>query len=266
MFDIHYHLLYGVDDGPKTLEDSLALAEASIREGVTHIVATPHANGRYAFQPDVIREQLLELDRRLGGRVALGSGCDFHLTFDNIEDALAHPQKYTINGGSYLLIEFAQHGIPAGLDEAMFRLINTGLKLIITHPERSIPLIGNAERLEKWVYSGCLLQVTADSLLGRFGKQAQSISRQFLKRNWVHFVASDAHNLERRPPRMAPAYKFVQDEFGGETAKRLFLLNPRAAFMNEEMPTQPEPESLSGSHRRRSEAKSGFLSRLFGRS
>lgn len=260
MFDIHYHLVYGVDDGPKTLEDSLALAEASVSEGVTHIVATPHANHRYSFDPETIRERIAEIDRHLSGRLVIGSGCDFHMTFDNIEDATAHPGKYCINGGSYLLVEFPDHSISPGMDDAIFRLQKAGLVPIVTHPERNPTLLKSPQRLENWVQSGCLVQVTASSLLGRFGKRAEAMSRMLLDNNCVHFIASDAHSVEGRPPEMAPAFAFLQKNYGRQTADRLCVQNPRAAFLNQALPPQPYPLDFASVQSR---PNRGFLSRLF---
>lgn len=241
VFDIHYHLLYGVDDGPKTLEDSLALAEASIREGVTHIVATPHANHRYPFNPEIIEEKIAEMRQHLGGRIILGSGCDFHLTYDNIADATSNPGKYSINAGAYLLVELPDHAIPPGIDDGIFRLQKAGLIPIITHPERNPVLLKTPQRLENWVQSGCLVQVTASSLLGRFGKQSAAMSILLLGMNWVHFISSDAHSLQGRPPEMAAAFEFLETKYGNQTAERLCIENPRAAFLNEKLPAQPYP-------------------------
>src|SRR5579871_98289 len=122
VFEIHYHLLFGVDDGPKTLDDSLALAEASIQEGVTHIVATPHANHYYAFRPEVNRERFAELEQRLAGRVTLGLGCDFNLSYENIEDLRRGNAKYTINGKQYLLVEFADSAISPIMTDTFYEM------------------------------------------------------------------------------------------------------------------------------------------------
>lgn len=101
-------MIFGVDDGPKTLEMSLSLAEASIAEGVTHVVCTPHASHAHKFQPEVNQERLAILKERLRGRLSLGLGSDFHLTYDNIEDATRDRATYTINSGRYLLVEAAR--------------------------------------------------------------------------------------------------------------------------------------------------------------
>ena len=98
MIDVHHHLLYALDDGSPDLETSLQMAEIAIEDGITHVVCTPHANSEYRFLPEVNAERLACLQQNLGDRLALGLGCDFHLSYDNIEDALAHTTRYTING------------------------------------------------------------------------------------------------------------------------------------------------------------------------
>jgi protein-tyrosine phosphatase len=142
VFDIHYHLLFGLDDGPKTMEASLEMAEASIAEGVTHIVCTPHANDAYVFQPQLNQERLAILNERLGGRLTLGLGCDFYLSYENIEDAYKNRTKYTINGKQFLLVEFSNLSITPAISETFYRLAISGIVPIITHPERKSPSSG----------------------------------------------------------------------------------------------------------------------------
>jgi protein-tyrosine phosphatase len=262
LFDIHYHLLYDVDDGPRTLDESLALAEASIKEGVTHIVATPHSNHEFAFRPDVNRRRLAALNDRLGDRLTLGLGCDFHLSYENLEDFKRDHAKYTINGKQYLLVEFSDSSIPAMATDILYELQLTGVVPIITHPERNAILSTNPRRLTEWIRGGCLVQVTAASLAGRFGRRAKSMSFELLRKNWVHIIASDAHSLEGRPPAMREAYQALNDEFGKETADRLCIENPGAAFRGE--PLKMQPEALGLYTETRTE-KRGFFRGIFGR-
>src|ERR1700744_2882448 len=112
MIDIHHHLLYGVDDGSPNLETSVKMAEMAAADGITHVVCTPHALDRYPFRPAINAERLATLREQVGSKLTLGLGCDFHLSYDNIEDALKTPQKYTINARNYLLVEFADLMIP----------------------------------------------------------------------------------------------------------------------------------------------------------
>lgn len=260
MIDIHHHLLFGLDDGPKTMDVSLAMAEMSIANGVTHLVATPHASDQFQFDPVRNQERLAMLASELGGRITLALGSDFHLTYENIEDAIAHTGKYSIHGKNYLLVEFSNSYIPSNITDVFFRMSLAGLIPIITHPERNPVILRNPERLAEWIRAGCYVQVTAASLTGRFGKTAERMSLNLLRQNWVHFLATDAHDVTSRPPRLRDAFDWVASEFGVETAERLCIHNPRAAFFGEPMPPQPDPIGISSNGKPK-----GFLSRLFER-
>ncbi|HMD30991.1 MAG TPA: CpsB/CapC family capsule biosynthesis tyrosine phosphatase [Candidatus Acidoferrales bacterium] len=241
MVDIHCHLLPGLDDGPETMEESVEMAEMAMADGITHIVATPHANDVYEYDDERNRALCRELAGKLDGRLQLSTGCDFHLSFDNLEAAAVSPKRFTINQTNYLLIEFADFALPPFLDETLARLQEAGLKLIITHPERNPLLRTKQERLRGWIESGCYVQVTAHALVGRFGSAAERSALGLLDRNWVHFVSSDAHNILGRPPRLRRTFEFVSARRGPEVAQALFHDNPLAVWNGEPLPWAPEP-------------------------
>ncbi len=241
MIDIHHHLLPGLDDGARDLDTSLEMAEIAISDGITHIACTPHANSDYVFCPEENAVLLAELQQKVGDRLTLGLGCDFHLSYDNIEDALTHPTKYTVNGKKYLLVEFPDFGIPQNISSSFYEMAVAGMVPILTHPERNLTLMQNPEKLAEWLRMGCLVQVTGGSLTGGFGRGPQRIARELLDWGWVHIIATDAHNTTSRPPVMSKAFEFLSKHYGAETAERLCVQNPQAAFDGKGLPEQPEP-------------------------
>ncbi len=244
MIDIHTHVLAGLDDGARSLEDSVAMIRIAAETGTTDLVASPHANLEFQFHPERVEERLAELEKA-SGAVRLHCGCDFHLYFDNIHDALAHPTKYTINHKRYLLVEFPDLLIAKSTPEVFAQLLHCGMTPVITHPERNFLLHSRMEEMESWIESGCLVQVTAQSLLGRFGVEARNVAHRLMKRGLVHFIASDAHDPEDRTPRLDLGFNHVAGRYGRERAEMLFVTNPRAVLEGEPLPEQPPPEADS---------------------
>ncbi len=247
MVDIHSHVLYSLDDGARSLETSLGMLHIAADSGTTDLVATPHANLQYKFDPALIRDRVAELSAAVPN-VRLYSGCDFHLSYDNIQDALDHPDKYTINRQCYLLVEFSDLLIFRNTPEIFSRLQDAGMRPIVTHPERNGLLRQRIDQIQSWVEAGAFVQVTGQSLLGEFGRRALDFARALLDRNLVHFIASDAHDCEHRPPRLDLAHAWLTKNYSEEVARVLCIENPRATLTGD--PLEPLTEGIRSERRK----------------
>ena len=226
MVDIHSHILWGLDDGARSFEQSLEMVRIALASGTTDIVATPHANEKYAFEPLRMEEKIAQL--RAAGKTmpAIHTGCDLHLGAENVDRAIREPGKYTIAHGRYLLVQCSDSCAGPETGTALERLLGTGLIPVITHPERNPVLRDDFCRLSAWVELGCRMQLTAMSINGGFGRTARSSAWQLLERGLAHFIASEAHDLAHRSPSMAEAFQSVANRFGFEKAQTLFVVNP----------------------------------------
>lgn len=247
MVDIHNHLLPGLDDGAKDLKTSVDMARMAVRDGLTHMICTPHASGTYAFSPETIAERLALLRAALeehGIALTLSTGCDFHFSYDNLKDAAANPKKYSLGGSEYILIELPDHGLPPTINEAFYELRLAGLTPILTHPERNATIVRKPELLVPWLRDGLLLQVTANSVTNGMGSQAYKLAHELLKKRWVHFLATDAHNTGSRPPVLSEAREAVAKKYGQRYADLLTIGNPTAVMQGKPLPQQEEPIGL----------------------
>jgi protein-tyrosine phosphatase len=251
MVDLHCHILPGLDDGAKTLDDSLAMAEDAIADGITHVVGTPHASSDWAFDFQRVRAAREELAARLGERLILATGCDCHLNIENLAAIRADARPYCINQKDYLLVEFNEFSIPASMDQTLHELQLAGLHPIITHPERNAILRTRPERLHGWVAHGNYVQITAGSLTGVFGPAAQELAWAWMGKGWVHFVSSDAHNTGRRPLKLKFAFEEIARQLGEERARALVVENPQAAFDGVPLPYVPDVASVTESPKRK---------------
>jgi protein-tyrosine phosphatase len=241
MVDLHCHILPGLDDGPSSVDISLAMAEDAIADGITHVIATPHCSTDFKFDFAKVRAACDELSSKLGNRLKLATGCDFHLNAENLQLLRRDDRaQYCLNQKDYLLVEFNEYSIPKAMDQTLHDIQLLGLHPVITHPERNGILRTQADRLLQWVRVGCYVQVTAGSLSGVFGRRAQNDAWNWIAQGIVHFVSSDAHNTARRPLKLRFAHEAIAERFGDEKADALLLANPRAAFEGDPLPHIPD--------------------------
>ena len=290
MIDIHIHILPGLDDGAKTLEESLRMCQMSSQDGVRTIVATPHTgNGHYSNNRGTILEKVKELSEALNhfrirnsdfgldhlSRVvqfAVGDpqsamglkdspdselrtsnsellpfrilpGADVHFSPDILR-LVEEGEFETVNdNGLFLMVEFPFQGIPFRAEEVLFKLIAKRIIPIITHPERNFEIGQKPRRYYELIRMGCLGQVTAMSLTGQFGTEIKRVAEKLLRNSLIHFIASDAHSANGRPPVLSSAVKAAAKIVGEEEAQKMVTDYPQA-IIEGKRPKVPEPKEV----------------------
>ena len=230
MTDIHAHILPGVDDGAATLDEAVDMMCLAAEAGTTRIIATPHSDLRYRFDPQVCQELVSRLREASAGGPTVSLGCEVHLTVENVGRVVENPQMYTLNGGDCLLLELPDSISPAKAEPAIQALENAGLRVIIAHPERNRYIQKHPTYAERLVELGCFLQLTARSLDGGFGSAAASASSYLLKHRLAHFVSSDAHGAKARRPGLSAVYERISRLYGQAAAQLLTTQNPDAVL------------------------------------
>jgi protein-tyrosine phosphatase len=243
--DIHSHILPEVDDGPKSWEVAVAMCRAAAADGITHQVATPHANDRYHYDREYLQGLVAHLQHLVGDAPKLSLGCDFHLSYENIQDALANPTRYVIEGTRYLLVEFSNYSVPQQTTDSFLKLGDCGITVIITHPERNPILRESLQRVVEWAEQGCAIQMTGSALTGFWGERTRRAAQWLLERQAVHVLATDAHDMEKRVPILSTSRDAAAEICGAEVAEALVELNPRAIITNQPLPYFPRPLATS---------------------
>jgi len=241
MVDIHCHLLAEVDDGPKSWDVAEEMCRMAVADGIEHIVATPHANDRYPYDREYLTRLLDYLRQRIGTAPRLSLGCDFHLSYENLQDVMAVPERYLIEGSRYLLVELSNYSVPVQIEEHFTRLQEKGITPVITHPERNPILQRTCQRILQWVELGCVVQVTGSALTGGWGEPAWRTAQWLLKHEAVHVLASDGHDTKHRPPVLSSAREAAAELCGEDVARALVDDNPRAIVSGQPLPYFPEP-------------------------
>lgn len=243
MIDIHCHILPEVDDGPKSWDIAVEMCRMAAADGITHTVATPHANDRYTYDRQYLADLLRQLQEKIAPEtdLQLSLGCDFHLSFENLERVLDQPHTYTIGDTNYLLIELSNFSVPTQLSQCFTQLADRELVPILTHPERNPILQQNPQRVLEWVEQGCLVQVTASALTGFWGERPEIIARWLLDRSAVHILASDAHDTRRRIPNISAGRAVAEKIVGAEYAEAMVEENPGAIVKGMPIPFAPRP-------------------------
>lgn len=231
MIDLHCHLLPGFDDGPKTIDISLEMARMAAADGITAIACTPHIlPGVYNNTGPGIQEAVAKLQEAIDQAaipIRLVAGADVHIAPD-LATQLQDGRALTLNKSRYFLLEPPHHVLPPGLEDYIFGLQVAGYVPIITHPERLSWVESHYDLMKRLVHKGNLMQLTAGSLMGRFGRRPRHWAERMLDDGLCHVLASDGHNTDRRRPCLSDARELLAHRLGEDEATKLVLTRPRA--------------------------------------
>lgn len=217
MIDLHCHILAGIDDGAQTMADSVEMARAAVNEGIQTIIATPHhKDGRYENTKLRIMEETELLNQKLKEEnipLTILPGQETAIHGDLLK-GLAIGEVCTLNDTNYIFIELPAGHVPRYTEKMIYELQLEGKIPVIVHPERNQEITERPDILYKLVKNGALSQVTASSISGKFGKKIKGFSEQLIDSNLVHFIASDAHNTNRRGFHLVHAYDNINTRYG----------------------------------------------------
>lgn len=245
VIDIHSHILPGLDDGASTMEDAVKMAEAAVKDGITHLYATPHhRNGRYENEKELVIKKVEVLNAELKNRkipLNIIPGQEIRMYKDLIKDIDRGRLLPLHNKVNYLLIELPSSHVPNYAADILFELSLRHYQPILVHPERNSEILENPEILYECIMAGTHTQITATSIIGHFGKKIMNFSHELIQSNMVHFLASDAHHAVNRGFHMSEVFGIIQKRYGVETR---FYLQENAAHVLRGESILIEPPSL----------------------
>lgn len=249
MIDVHSHILPGLDDGARSMDDALRMARDAVADGTRVMVTTPHVDHpQFHVEEAASSAALAALRDRLAAEeipLALVAGAE--VTFSERTHARVEERRLpVIGGGPFVLLELYDP-LPPGLDEELFHCRLNGYQVVLAHVERLRAVQASADVVARWIDQGLHPQVTAQSVLGEMGERCERSARELLERRLVHVLASDAHNPARRPPGLARAAEAAAEILGSEEeARALVEGNPGRIVSGESLDVaRPRPPARS---------------------
>ena len=258
MIDIHCHILPEVDDGSRSLNESIEMAMIAKEQGITKIVNTSHYHPDFRYKKgeellkeledfnNVLKENMIDIEVLIGNEI--------YYTKDLIKE-IDELDFYTLNNRRYILIELPPTNFPKDLCNIVYELKEKNYIPVFAHVERYREVQENPELIYEVINAGAIIQVNSHSILGKSGKELQKVCNTLLNRNMVHVVGTDAHSSKRRTPIFLDAYKYVSEKYSKEMADDLFIKNNNAIINNEAL-NLPKPY-------KEEQKKKGFLKKLF---
>ena len=229
MFDMHCHIIPSVDDGAKSLELSLKMLQVEYSAGVRHVILTPHyRRGMFETDRDTVEKKYGELKEAAARELPdlrLYLGCEYHSDGELVE-RVRSDYRYRMNGGRHVLLEFSEGDSQKYIKEKVYKLRSAGFVPAIAHIERYSACNKDLDFVAELGRLGCLIQVNADSLIGKDGRQAKKFSRDLVKEDLLDLIGSDGHNLTSRPVRIEECRKWLEKKAGSGYAKWIFCQRP----------------------------------------
>lgn len=240
MVDIHTHIIFGIDDGSDTLDESIAILKSAYEVGVTDIILTPHYidDGKNSYNNDGVAEKFIELKNRMqeeGIYIKLYLGNEVR-DYGNIVDILEKTDAKTLADTKYILMEFPMNNEVNYIADSIYELKIRNIVPIIAHPERCYCFTSNYKLIKEIADEGALFQINLGSIIGKHGSEAKKIVKKMLKDNLVHFIATDTHSMSRNGYLdWEEARKALDKMVGRYMRKKLTIYNQRALLINEDL-------------------------------
>ncbi|MFC3121288.1 tyrosine-protein phosphatase [Agaribacter flavus] len=232
MIDLHSHIIPNIDDGSRSLDETISLCLQSVDAGVTHMLCTPHMHfGKFDYFIDDIAHAFNLMvsevkERNINLKLAFAAEVRISHEILALQQEGKLPYIGLYNNKAALLLELPHSHIPPGADKLIKWLLNKNVQPVIPHPERNREILTNFKKLLWLKQIGCVFQITAGSLTGRFKQEPYEMAWRMLDQNLVEYVASDLHSINRRPNDMGDAYKLVESNLSASLARKLFLESP----------------------------------------
>lgn len=242
IIDIHSHILPGIDDGARDIEESLEILTALVEQGVREIIATPHViSGVYNNTREIIDQKITKLNAALRESalpIIVYPGAEVYCEPNALEKV--HKEKLSLAGSRYVLVESDMQRFPVNIEELLYEFQVEGYFPILAHAERYNEFRGNFNLLIDLANKGIYVQMNAGSLLGDYGSEIEKLAHKILNMGCVHAIASDVHGLRKRPILLKEVYNFLSENYTEELAKLLLEKNPTNIIKNKELESMVE--------------------------
>ncbi len=227
--DIHCHILPEVDDGASSMEESLNMLRMEFADGVQNIILTPHYRKEMFETPEEKMEQqfqaLREAAKQILPELHLYLGCEVHTSMDMLE-VFQYRKHLTLAGSSFVLTEFGGRDTKAYIKERCYSLLSNGYQPILAHVERYSCMMDDPGLVNGLRQMGCMIQVNAESILGKGGWAVKRFCRKLMQEDLLDFVGSDAHGTTRRIPQMGTCADYIEKKMGTGYAGHILRENP----------------------------------------